>query len=244
MVTLNLKLISSFFENPMNPMSCNYLAMVADGQRTWIRSLPEFLGQGGFFLWIILGCGIMSLVVVILRLGWMRREQLLPEALVGALRGASDVETIEFVNTQIEQARQDAPLTGVARTAMESAAIGSKDINTAVEARARSEVMRMQWGLGMLEVIIVIAPLLGLLGTAAGLVDVFEGIGGADKDIGLIALGIGKALSTTIAGLAVAVPSVIAHSAFSTQVERWALEMEMLLQNLTSAIRLSYPGVF
>jgi len=227
----------------MNPLNFSNQLAVAGDQTGWLRSLPQFLSEGGFFLWVILGCGLVTLVVVILRLGWMRREHLMPEGLVQALRDAEDIPTIDRVNGQIESNRHDAPLTGIARTAMEAAASGAKDMNSAVEARARSEVMRMQWGLGMLEVIIVIAPLLGLLGTAAGLVDVFEGIGGADKDVGLIALGIGKALSTTIAGLAVAVPSVIAHSAFATQVERWALEMEMLLQNLTSAIRLNYPGV-
>jgi len=97
-------------------------------------------------------------------------------------------------------------------------------------------VVAMQWGLSALEVIITISPLLGLLGTAAGLVQVFGGLSESDKDVGQIALGIGRALSTTIAGLAVAVPAVIAHSAFTRSVEVRASETEVALQSLVSLL--------
>ena len=96
----------------------------------------------------------------------------------------------------------------------------------------------MNAGLPVLEVIINIAPLLGLLGTASGLALVFRDLG-ADANHAEIAKGIFMALSTTIVGLAVAVPSVIAHSHFSRKVETMAARLEVLLSHVISA---THPG--
>ena len=82
--------------------------------------------------------------------------------------------------------------------------------------------------------VITIAPLLGLLGTASGLVVVFANVGG-DADQASIGQGIAMALNTTVAGLAVAVPTVIAHSHFSRKIELMAARLEVLMGKVTSA---------
>jgi len=84
--------------------------------------------------------------------------------------------------------------------------------------------------------IITIAPLLGLLGTVSGLVTVFGDFGG-NADNGAIAKGIAQALSTTIAGLAVAVPSVIAYSYFNRRLETFAARLELILSQLCSNLK-------
>jgi len=111
----------------------------------------------------------------------------------------------------------------------------------AVQTRARHEIVRLESGLFVLEVIVGIAPLLGLLGAVSGLMTVFGAFGASasQSDPHLIASGISEALSTTIVGLGIAIPSLIAYSYFSKKVETMAAENgvgrgrsagEMLLQ--------------
>jgi biopolymer transport protein ExbB len=104
----------------------------------------------------------------------------------------------------------------------------------AVQTRARREIVRLESGLFILEVIVGISPLLGLLGAVSGLISVFAAFGadsGAQDPHG-IAKGISEALSTTIVGLAIAIPSLIAYSYFSKKIETMAAEMESLVGDL------------
>ena len=95
-------------------------------------------------------------------------------------------------------------------------------------------MVRLERGLIVLEVITGIAPLLGLLGAVSGLVHVFAhlGLSAGATDTKGIALGISEALNTTIFGLSIAVPSLIAFSYFSKKVEVMAVEMESLVADL------------
>lgn len=97
----------------------------------------------------------------------------------------------------------------------------------------------MESGLFILEIVVGIAPLLGLLGAVAGLVRVFGNIGSgamSTSDLKGIASGIGEALSTTIVGLSIAIPALVAYTYFSRRVERLAVEMESLLADLIEKI--------
>jgi len=104
----------------------------------------------------------------------------------------------------------------------------------AAEATAREQMVRLENGMGVLEVVISIAPLLGLLGTVSGLVSVFATLGAqsGDPDPTLIAAGIAVALNTTIAGLVVAVITVILHSYFTRRLERIAARLEVISGHL------------
>jgi biopolymer transport protein ExbB len=90
-----------------------------------------------------------------------------------------------------------------------------------VEARLRCIIDHQRAGLSTISIITTIAPMLGILGTAWGLVDIFGVFGAPDAQDG-IALGISKALYTTIFGLAIAVPGTIALSCFERALERRA----------------------
>jgi biopolymer transport protein ExbB len=73
----------------------------------------------------------------------------------------------------------------------------------------------------------------------AGLVRVFGNIGSgamSTSDLKGIASGIGEALSTTIVGLSIAIPALVAYTYFSRQVERHAVEMESLLTDLIEKV--------
>ncbi|MEZ0274426.1 MAG: MotA/TolQ/ExbB proton channel family protein, partial [Roseimicrobium sp.] len=93
---------------------------------------------------------------------------------------------------------------------------------------------RLEEGVSILEVIVTVSPLLGLLGAVVGLVTVFGSFGGggeAEGDNAMVAKGIAEALHSTIAGLLVAIPTVIAHGYFSRRLDAISVKMEMILRN-------------
>jgi biopolymer transport protein ExbB len=106
----------------------------------------------------------------------------------------------------------------------------SKDDNTdALQTRARQEIVKLERGLVVLEVIVGIAPLLGLVGTIAGMMTLFGDIGQAGlTEAGRLARGIALILNATLMGLLIAIPSLIAWSYYSKKVEMLAVEMETL----------------
>jgi biopolymer transport protein ExbB len=114
------------------------------------------------------------------------------------------------------------------------------EITHTVESAAREETVHLHAGISVLDTIITIAPLLGLLGTASGLVRIFQGLGD-NSDHLAIARGISEALTTTIVGLAIAVPCVIAHGYFIRRIETLTGRLESVLTDLTSACEKPTP---
>jgi biopolymer transport protein ExbB len=98
----------------------------------------------------------------------------------------------------------------------------------ALQTAARHEIVRLERGLVVLEIIVGIAPLLGLVGTIAGMMTLFGNIGAALNDASRLAQGIALILNATLMGLLIAIPSLIAWSYFSKKVEVLAVEMEAL----------------
>lgn len=89
------------------------------------------------------------------------------------------------------------------------------------ERRARRLLAAQQSFLRPLEIIAMVAPLLGLLGTVLGMIEAFKAMeaAGSQVDPAVLSGGIWQALSTTAAGLMVAIPASLAHSAFERRVE-------------------------
>jgi biopolymer transport protein ExbB len=104
----------------------------------------------------------------------------------------------------------------------------------AVQTRARHEMVRLEKGLIILEVIVGIAPLLGLIGAVSGLVHVFSqlGLSSGASDTRQISRGIAEALNATVFGLSIAVPTLIGFTYFSRKVEVMSVEMETLVVEL------------
>jgi biopolymer transport protein ExbB len=100
---------------------------------------------------------------------------------------------------------------------------------SALETAARHEIVRLERGLVVLEIIIGIAPLLGLVGTIIGMMTLFDNIGATGlNDASRLANGIGLILKTTLIGLLIAIPALVSWSYFSKKVEVLAVEMEAL----------------
>jgi biopolymer transport protein ExbB len=95
---------------------------------------------------------------------------------------------------------------------------------------AKAELVRARAGLRLLDIVVTIAPLLGLLGTVFGMIAAFQTLqqSGAQADPSDLAGGIWEALLTTAAGMGVAIPAAIALSWFESVVDRVQTDMEDL----------------
>ncbi len=197
-----------------------------------VRSIAYFLISGGFFMAVIGMCSVLGMTIFIWKALALRKKNIAPDDLAHALEFSTAGELKELTR----RTREDPSVLG--RISHNALAVGfqsKEEAREAIQAFAREEVVKMETGITALEVVITISPLLGLLGTVNGLVSVFSTIG-AGGDIGAdpagIALGISQALNTTIAGLAVAVPAVVAHAYFSKKTERFAVRMEVIIGKL------------
>jgi biopolymer transport protein TolQ len=82
-----------------------------------------------------------------------------------------------------------------------------------------------------------VSPLLGLLGTVLGVMDAFIGIAvGGSGNIAAVAPGVAEALVTTVAGLSVAVPSVMAYNVFVNRLGLFAGELEGFAQEIIATL--------
>lgn len=184
-----------------------------------------YFAQGGIFILIILICSLISVACMIWKALALQEKRVIPVALETDI--LSGKKSLAKMRPQFE--KDDSTLGLLCRL------IERKPTEDLVEAAAKKELMRLRSGLNTIEVIITIAPLLGLLGTVSGLVTVFDDFGGENN--GAIAKGIAQALSTTIAGMAVAVPSVIAFSHFNRRLETYAARLELTLSQLCTNLK-------
>ena len=106
-----------------------------------------------------------------------------------------------------------------------------------LKAYARLQISRMERGLFLLEIVISAAPLIGLLGTVTGLVEVFSQIDVETgiPDLGAFREGVAKALSTTMFGLVIAIPALAFNSLLGRRIEAYAAQLEVGVERLMTA---------
>jgi len=198
------------------------------------KSIYEFFAQGGFFMILLLLCSFTAVSVIITRGLALRRDVVIPPIISQEIE-ALQPEDVDGVAKLSRMVRNDiSALANVAQVGLHHLNWPKLENMEAVQTRARHEIVRLESGLFVLEIIVGIAPLLGLLGAVAGLVTVFaafSGDAGAEDPHG-IAKGISEALSTTIVGLAIAIPSLIAFSYYSKKIENMASDLETLIAEL------------
>lgn len=197
-------------------------------KETW-----EFFSEGGFFMILLAVCSVVALSVIVYKFLTLTRKNTVPNDLAARLDGLESLlREGQIGSLQVEFERSESVLARLCDVVIKNAGRTQDEVKEAVQSAAREEIIRMNSGLSALDVVITIAPLLGLLGTASGLVTVFGDLGGSGEAIGR---GIAMALSTTIVGMAICVPSVMAHSYFSSKVEVMAARLEVLLGRMVSS---------
>ncbi len=180
----------------------------------------DWLNDAGFFGWLLLALSVISLTVVLERFWSLRRAAIVPPGLVAQMEGA-DAEL------RVAGAASATPLGRLVGILVEHLPYKREDNAAAVAVAARREVLALERGLVIVEIIVGIAPLLGLVGTIYGIIPLFGDFGKAVAgDNTLLAKGIGAALNKTLLGLMVAIPSLACWSILNKRVEARALELE------------------
>ena len=199
------------------------------------HQIYEFFHGGGFFMIPLLACSIIAVTVSIVCGLGLRRHLVVPEELEKEIERLAPNDTPDAVVRLTRYVRNDESTLGrIAQVGLSNLHQPKDENQNAVQTVARHEVGQLENGLHVLEIIIGIAPLLGLLGAVSGLVQVFGAFGGSasQSDPHAIAKGISEALSTTIVGLGIAIPTLIAHGLLQKKVEKLAADMELLISGL------------
>jgi biopolymer transport protein ExbB len=182
----------------------------------------EFIVQGGKTMLPLFICSLISVTIIIERFFALRSARILPVSLTRVIESSSDVPALVHHARGIQSA-----LSRVILGIFEKKSAPADVRHTIFSTLYKKEINALERGLTALEVIAAITPLLGLLGTVLGMVDVFNvvaevGVGQASA----LSSGISKALITTIAGLIIAIPTLVFHSFFIRKSETIALSLE------------------
>ncbi len=201
-----------------------------------VNSVLGFFSRGGLFMWPLLACSIVSVTIMILRGLALLRKKIMPPIIEHEIERLAPGESPERLWRIVHH--DHSSLARISRVALQHLRGPRSENVEAVQTRARHEMVRLERGLIILEVIVGIAPLLGLIGAVSGLVHVFShlGLSSGASDTRQIALGIAEALNATVFGLSIAVPTLIGFTYFSRKVEVMSIEMETLVVELINKL--------
>lgn len=201
-----------------------------------MQAIWDFLVKGGSTM-IPLGlCSVIGMAVILEKLWFLRRRRILiPEvvAVVENLRREEDVElTLKICS------KYDSAFPNIIRTALENRDLDRDELKELINDRGRQEIRTLERGMGVLETVAVIGPMLGLLGTVLGILHVFDvissvGVGQAQS----LAGGIAEALITTIVGLYIGIPALVAFNYFTHRAESLVLDIEEFTAALMMRVR-------
>jgi biopolymer transport protein ExbB len=182
-----------------------------------------------FFIVILVVASVVGVTFIVERGLALRWKRVIPPAVESAVEAC---RTSQDLPVLIQICKQNpSPTSRLLLTACEHLGWPMEENVDALEMRARNEVMSLERGLVILEIVVGIAPLLGLVGTIYGLIILFGGMGQAGStDNTVLATGIALALRATLLGLMTAIPSLVAWSLYNKKVETLTVKMETLCE--------------
>jgi biopolymer transport protein ExbB len=187
---------------------------------------------------LLVGASLAGLTFIIERGLALRWKKVVPPEVENAIANYRDVSDLPMLRRVCEQ--NPAPLSRLLLLADRNRDWPRDENVDALQTRARHEVARLERGLVVLEIVVGIAPLLGLVGTIYGLIVLFGGMSQSNLgDNTYMARGIAIALNATLMGLLTAIPSLIAWSYYNKKVETLAVEMETICDEF---LRRQYRG--
>ena len=193
----------------------------------------SIIQAAGWPIWPLVACSVLALALVIERFSTLKTRKIAPPKLVDEAitvsRGA--IPSIDVVS-QLEQSSVLGEVLASGFRAMNAnPRISEDDLRATLEGAGRQAAHKLERYLAALATIASSAPLLGLLGTVIGMIEIFGSqAGGASSAVGnpaQLAQGISIALYNTAFGLIVAIPSLVFWRYFRAQVDGYLLTMEL-----------------
>lgn len=188
--------------------------------------LPELLSHGGLMMWLLLVAGAVAVAVFIERLLHYHREQINSLDFINGVRNVlkrdNVVEAISICDAT------PGPVARLVKTAILNRERGRDGVRESLEDAGLVEVPRLEDKLALLATIAQIAPIMGLLGTVLGFIDVFRVLqtAGVSAPATQLAGGVWQALVCTGAGLAVAIPCYAGYNYLVSRVNEIVVDME------------------
>lgn len=185
----------------------------------------ELVKSGGWLMVPILLSSIIAMAIIFERLWTLRPSRVAPKTTLSKVWKL--IKNNNLDSDQLEQLKSGSPLGEILVAGLNNARNGREIMKESIEEQAGKVIHDLGRYLSALGTIAAVTPLLGLLGTVIGMIDVFtvlmtEGTGNA----GVLAGGISKALITTAAGLSVAIPALIFHRYFTRRIDELVVTME------------------
>jgi biopolymer transport protein ExbB len=185
----------------------------------------ELFEKGGIVMYPLMLASLLMIVIIIERLITLRQKRIIIPEIINIIENIQSTYDIELAKNIC--AKYNGPLPNLIRIGLESESLQKHEIRELIEDEGRQEIRKLEKWLGVLETIAVSGPLLGLLGTVIGMINVFkvitaQGIGQASA----LAGGIYQALFTTVAGLIIGIIALIFYNYFTHKAENFVLDIE------------------
>jgi len=206
-------------------------------------------------LLFLLAFSLISWAIILTKWSLLRRARTQSGRFVRAFRKAQRLQDIAAVADQFKPS----PLVGVFEGGYEEyrrqvASVGAIrnliSIQRGMQIGASEEITRLERNMPWLAITAAVTPFVGLFGTVWGIIDAFHGLGTAGAaTLRAVAPGISEALITTAAGLAAAIPAVIAYNLigssireFAARSDDFALEVLNAVENSQAQISAAIPA--
>ncbi len=207
------------------------------GQIVASQTVWEFLQSGGYIMIPLALCSVAALTLTMERLLALRRLRIVPREISDVMEMVADKD---FENAIAAGEGMNSPVGRILVAGVRRRDHRLEEIERAMEDQGLKEAEKLRANIRPLSLIANISPLLGLLGTVIGIQDSFSLVvrGGMGKP-DMLAGGIEEALVTTIAGLAIAIPSLFLASHLQGKVRRLMIEAD---EKLAPALEFLAPG--
>ncbi len=212
----------------------------------------SILQAAGWPIWPLLACSVVALALVIERLVALRTRRVAPTRLVDEVLAATRVHLPgpALIDKLAASSVLGSVLAAGLRTVSADPRASETALRDSFEAAGRAALHRLERYLNTLGTIASAAPLLGLLGTVIGMIEIFgsQPVGGGTNPA-LLAHGISVALYNTAFGLLIAIPSLMFYRYFRGRVDAYAIDMEQAAERLVPHLlrvgraRAASPGV-
>jgi len=195
----------------------------------------ELIKAGGWVMFPLIVLAIVALAIIVERFWSLRRKEVLPPGLGVEVREWARGRQLD--PKHIDVLRKNSPLGELLAAALDQRHKPREQVKERVEDVGRHVVHELDRFMNTLGTIAAVTPLLGLLGTVFGMIQMFmailtTGIGDANQ----LAGGIGQALVSTAVGLCVAIPALMFHRYFRGLIVEYVVEMEKEAIALMDAI--------
>ena len=198
--------------------------------------MVEIVKSGGWLMLPIILCAIVAMGIILERFWTLQQKRVIPEDLTSKVWGW--VKKDQLDQKQIQTLHQGSALGQILAAGLVNRDRERSVLKDAIEDTGRHVVHELERYLETLGTVAAVTPLLGLLGTVIGMVQVFTAI--TTHGVGnptVLAGGIAQALITTAAGLSVAIPSLIAYRYYRSRVDTLVVDMEKEAIKLVEALQ-------